>query len=325
MTYGKKEKKGMDIAYSCDDNYMEQTIVSITSLLINNNMEEQITIWFIDMGISDTSKEILNKTVARFNRTIQYVKFEELAYDLELGETGRHIASVYAKLFFSRLPWYVKRMLYLDSDTVITDSISDLWNMNLDGFAVAGVETLHTKKDNQRMELPDKARAINDGVILMNIEYWRKYDLTEKCKAFIHKYNGCPPVLSEGTINYVCKDKIKIIEPRYNLMSALVNQKAKKLERFTERPYYDEQCLSNANSHPIIIHYLSAFYNRPWCKRCSHPLKQYYLEYREFTPYAKTELSEKKLPVRLELIGILYKYLPISAFVRIRKLVNKSI
>lgn len=314
----------MDISYACNDAYINQTVVSMTSLFENNREVDFIKIWFIDMGLSINSKELLKAVCCDYNRQIEFIKFHDIASDLSLGGTGRHIASVYAKIFFTRLPDSLNKILYLDSDTVVVNRLSDLWNLDLSGYSLAAVETLHTIEQNTVIDYGINDRAINDGVTLINVKYWRENRLTDKCLAYINKWHGCPPVLSEGTINYVCKNSMLIVSPKYNLMSGIVGQSCNKLEVLTGRRYYDSSILNDANNNPVIIHYLSGFYNRPWFSDCTHPLKKYYLHYKSISRVSDVPIERKPLPIRIKLIGVLYKVLPINAFVSLRKFMGKG-
>ena len=311
----------MNIAYACNEAYLEQTMVSLTSLFENNKDTAEIHVYFIDMGVTNEGTKELKNLAASYNRCLEVVPFNSIAYDLNVKDTGRHIQSVYAKLFFGRIK-EIDKILYLDSDIIIASTLKPLWEMDLGNCVCAGVETIHTLKDNEIMGLTRDDRAINDGMLLMNLVAWREGDYLNKCLHYIELYDGKPPVLSEGTINNVCRGKIKILDPRYNLMSAIVGANAKKIMTITGRNYYSQKTIDDATENPVIIHYLSGFFNRPWCKECNHPLKNEYLKYRAMTRWANAPLSEKKLPIRLKAIGFLYNNLPGKVFVKIRKYVG---
>lgn len=311
----------INVAYACNEAYMEQTTVSLISLFINNKAVDDIVIYFIDMGITEDSAKNLKQLAESYGRKLKVIPFKEIAYDLNVKNTGRHIQSVYAKLFFGRFT-ELDRILYLDSDIVVADSLLPLWNIDLKDNVCAGVETIHTIQDNEQMGLSSAERAINDGMVLMDLKKWRDENFLERCLKYIEDNNGEPPVLSEGTINAVCKGRIKIIDPRYNLMSAIVGESSQKIEILTGRKYYPQAVIDSATNNPCIIHYLSGFYNRPWCKQCTHPLKDEYLKYREMSRYADQDLSDKKLPVRIRIVGFLYRYLPIKIFVVLRKIIG---
>lgn len=309
----------INVAYACNEAYMEQTTVSMISLFMNCSVPDKLHIYFIDMGITNESKVEMTNLVENYGSALTIVPFDDIAYDLLISEkTGRHIKSVYAKIFFGRIEG-IERIIYLDSDMVIAGDIKDLWDIDLDECVIAGVETLHTVNDNAKIGYTSIDRAINDGMVLMDLKRWREEQYLDKCQAFIKKYNGEPPVLSEGTINAVCKGHMKIIHPRYNLMSAIVGENIKRIEGLTGRKYYSQQEIDEATANPCIIHYLSGFYNRPWCKQCSHPLKDEYLRYRKMTKWNDKPLQNKRLPRRLKMVGFAYKHLPVGLFNILRK------
>lgn len=309
----------MNISYACDDKYIEQTIVSMVSLFENNKSINDITIYFIDMGISNSSMHELVNIINLYNRQLIVIPFNQIAYDLKIDKTGRHIASVYAKLFFGRIT-DVDRILYLDSDTVIVDELYNFYNIELKDSYVAGVETIHDIRQNQEIGFNKDDRAINDGVVLMNLKLWREDNMLEKCLNFIKLNNGKPPVLSEGTLNAVCKNKILIVHPRYNLMTGIVDSKNDSIKKSTSREYYDQEIIEEAKENPCIVHFLAGFYNRPWNKDCTHPLKHFYTDYKKLTIWAEKPLDKKKLPLRYKLIGYIYHNVPIELFIKIRKL-----
>ena len=309
----------MNIAYACNEAYMEQTSVSIVSLLENNKNVDIINIYFIDMGTTEKSRDSLDRLVKKYGRELIIIDFNEIAYDLKIDNTGRHIASVYAKIFFGRITG-IDRILYIDSDTVIVDDLSEYYNIDLTGYYCAAVETIHNESDNEIIGLTKEEKAINDGVVLMNLSLWREDHILEKCQEYIAKWNGNPPVLSEGTINAVCKNKMLIVNPCYNLSSGFVGVTARRIKMMTGRDFYTEEELRYANSHPVIIHYLRGYYNRPWCKQCTHPMKDQYLKYRSLTDWKDTPLQDKKLPTRIRLIGFLSRNSPDWLYVTIYKI-----
>lgn len=310
----------INISYACNEAYMEQTTVSLLSLYMNCSTPNKIIIYFIDMGVEEQSKEDLIALVEKYQSKIVFVPFEDIAYDLKVSEKrGRHIKSVYAKLFFGRIAG-IDKIIYLDSDIVVVDDITKLWRIDLNNYVCAGVETIHSIEDNASIGYSKDDRAINDGMVVMNLKKWRDGNYLEKCLEYIKKYKGEPPVLSEGTINAVCKGEIKILHPRYNLMSAIIDLKSKKIMELTERRYYSQRVVDEAIANPCLIHFLCGYYNRPWCKECNHPMKNIYLKYRNMTKWAKKPLLDNKLPKKIKLIGIAIRYLPTKVFKSIRKI-----
>ena len=104
----------LNIAYSCNDAYVPHTGISIISLLENNKSFENINIYFIEKDVKQDSINLLESVVKCYNRNFIVVPFNEIASKLKVNTLGRHIETVYAKLFFVNLIG-IDKILYLDS------------------------------------------------------------------------------------------------------------------------------------------------------------------------------------------------------------------
>lgn len=298
----------INVAYACDDFYIKYTGISMISLFENNINIEEICVYFIDMGVQDENINKIKDIVEKYNREIVIISWEKWKKDLKVRSLGRHIESVYAKIFFGRIP-EIDKIIYMDSDTIIVDELETMWNTDLEDNWIAGVETISSIERNRKIGIKKEDVYINDGIVLMDLKKWRQNDVEKKCQMFIEKWNGNPPVLSEGTISAVCCGHIKKLHPKYNLMSGLCYYSHSEIVRFTSREYYTESVLNEAKNNPCIIHYLTAFYLRPWQKKCTHPLREYYRIYQQKSVWADDELEDKELPIKLKLIDYLHKVL----------------
>jgi lipopolysaccharide biosynthesis glycosyltransferase len=308
----------INVAYSCDEMYIPHTGISMLSLLENNKHFDDITFYFIEKDVTQGSLDKLSELVTSYNREFRSISFYDLCADLKINTLGRHIETVYVKLFFQRLEG-VEKILYIDSDTIINASLTSFWEIDLGRNLVAGVETY--TGDKSALGLNSEDRLMNDGVALLNLTEFRKNNIEKEFIECIASYDGNPPVLSEGVINKVCRGKLKIIHPKYNLLSGLISLKntgGAGLEN-----YYRKEQIKDAIANPVIIHYLSAFFNRPWDINCTHPLKDKYLYYKSISFWKDLPLHDKKMSKRLRIIGLLQTYLPGSMFQYLREFLKK--
>lgn len=126
---------------------------------------------------------------------------------------------------------------------------------------------------------------------------------------FMSKQWGNPPVLSEGALNKVCQEKVLFISPRWNMMSGLYFYGVlSPLYLAGKLTQYSVSESSNYCSNPVIIHYLTGFYNRPWYSPCSHPLKHLYYKYQRMSMWKEIEPTHSSLPIRLRLISFYMKH-----------------
>jgi lipopolysaccharide biosynthesis glycosyltransferase len=296
----------INVAYSCNENYIHHTGISILSLLENNQDIENISVYFIPKDVSNISIASLKTLVERYKRNFVVIPFNDLCHDLKISSIGRHISTIYAKLFFERIK-SVDKILYIDSDTIVADSLRELWNIELGSNLIAGVET-YTVSSKRYLGLNKHDNFINDGVVLLNLKEFRRHNLAEKFIKCIAEYGGNPPLYSEGVINKVCKEDILSLHPKYNFMSGLIDYRPNRFAFMDE--YYDKKTIDEAFISPVIVHYLSAFFNRPWDVNCTHPLKHYYLHYKALSEWKDFPMEDKKLSTKLQTIKIAYKFVP---------------
>jgi lipopolysaccharide biosynthesis glycosyltransferase len=311
----------MNIAYSCDNHYIEQTGISLLSLLENNSDIKDMTIYLISKGINFDNLVILSNLCKDYGRILEIIEFEKLCYDLEVNSTGRHVETIYVKFFFSRIDG-LKKIIYLDSDTIICGSLSELYSTDISGCYMGLVET-YTDRYRDQLNIKSGNPFFNDGVALINVDFCRENNLIERAKNALIQFNNSPPVLSEGILNMICQDNIKLIHPRYNLMSGLLQYIINDLEYLTSLMKYSKNELIEASNVPVVIHYLSGFYNRPWCVKCSHPYKDKYLYYKSISPWARTPLINKNLPLKLLFIGKIINVLGLKRFNYVKSLFNR--
>lgn len=313
----------MNIAYSCDDNYVWLTGISIISLLENNKDIEDIEIYLVSKNISKDNIYLLDSICHKYKRNLIVVRFDEIAYDLKLSSTGRHIETVYTKIFFGRIK-NLDTIFYVDSDTIINGSLKELANIDLSESYMGMVETYTGEKAKLQLGINSKSPFYNDGVALVNVQYCRQHNLIEKSLEVIKDFNGNPPVLSEGVINKVCEGHIKSLPPQYNMMAGLYELIDLNPTYVAEKLNYSIMELKSSKNNPVVIHFLSGFYNRPWNVGCTHPLKEEFNKYKKISPWRDIKLMKKNLPIKFRLLRWLLHTIGPYNFEKIQKYIKKS-
>lgn len=301
----------MKIAYACDNNYISHTGISIQSLLANNTDIEELIIYLISVNISDDNINRINSIVHDYKRELIVIPFKKLCPNLKLSSVGRHIETVYAKLFFGNLE-DVDKIIYLDSDIIINGSLREMWDTDLENNYFGLVKTI-TKDYSEKLGLSVFEPFYNDGVAIVNAKLLRDDQMEREFLQFIDYHHGNPPVLSEGTINVVCKGRIKTIHPKFNFGSALLMYKNHSLNVLAnEKEFYSAIVLNEARSQPVVIHYLAGWYKRPWESGCSHPLKNKYLEVKAKSVWKDEPLKDKQLSMKLKFLKFVSSIFPIE-------------
>lgn len=299
----------MNIVYSCDDNYAQHTGVSIISLLENNKHFDEINIYIVDNDIKNENKIKLNDIANRYKRKISYIDFKKYKEKLKLNMEWDISISSYARLFLtSMLPKSIERVLYFDCDSVIIKSLDELWNENIDNYYIAAVEDTVSNSIKKSVGIDKTERYINAGMLLMNLKKMRENNIEKKFLEFIDKYNGNVIHHDQGVINGVLYKNIKIISPKFNLMTIYYTMSRDEIIEYygISGEFYSQHEIDEAINNVVYIHYTPGFTTRPWVKGCKHPKKYIYLKYLYKTPWSGIKLAKDKSKIKVKVINWIY-------------------
>ena len=275
----------INIAYSCDDKYASHCGISIMSLLKTKEKDDIINIFLVSDGITTSNRKRLQDTVQAFtNADIEFIDFELWKATLNLNMLWEISLSSYARLFLPQmLPEKIKKVIYLDCDTIICESLKDLFTIPMEKKGVAAVQDSIGNEVKGQVGLLATDKYFNAGVLLINIEQWKRECLTKKFLDYIEEKDGRVWHHDQGVLNHCFRNQWLIIHPKYNIMTIHYIYKKKQILRYYKEnaEFYEENYLEEAKRNPVIIHYTPSFTSRPWEKNCRHPQKKLYREMRD--------------------------------------------
>lgn len=310
----------INIAYSSDNNYARHVGVSMLSVFQNNNHIDEIVVYILDNGIDPVNKTELTNIADSYFRKIVFYDFNMLSRELKTD--NQYNLSSYGRLFLSRLQ-EVDKIIYLDCDSIILDKLDELWNMNIDDYYIAGVKDTVNEFYKTSIYLESESDYINAGFLLINLKNWRVNDLENQFLNFIDDFKGSVPHHDQGTINSVCRNKILILHPKYNVQCPMFyfsNDQIKEIYNISN--YYDQEELDSAVEKPLFIHFTNGFFNRPWHINSTHPYTDKYLFYLSQTIW-KDDVIKKDLILKVKILKWIYSKLPFQIYLKINKIINK--
>lgn len=291
----------------------------MVSLIKHNS---KVKIYLISDNVSLDNIKLMKCTLEKYKQNVKVIHADNVIKNLNLNQKDRHPRTIYAKLFLDTIIEEPK-FLYLDSDTIITGSLEKLYQRNMDGEIVAGVLMPYSKKIKNDSNLNFDDRYICDGVVLFNMRRWKKENLSEACKCYINKYDGNPPMQSEGTLNYVCRDGIGILKPRYNVMPSMLMYTGGQIRKlFKSTVYYQDKEIEEIKKEYKIIHFMNELYERPWFIPSRHPLKEEYLEIEKEVFGGKT-INPSVISKHTLLTAWLAGHLPFAIFLKLYHFKNR--
>jgi len=324
----KGEKMRLNITYSTDENYAAHMSASILSLLEKNGEFSEIYIYVIEDNLKIETKNKLNEMVGAFdNAKIVFYPFSKLAKLSKINDKTGYAKVGYARLFLSGL-CDVDKIIYIDCDTIVNDSLIELASIDISDYYVAAVQDNPAVYMSKAVGMTNLDRYINSGVLYINLKKWREDNIEQKFLDFIGQFKGQVPHHDQGILNGVLKDKILILHPKFNCMPQFFYYTEKQIKRlFKIKNYYTQKELDEAVKNPVIVHFISKFYGRPWMLGCTHPLKELYINAISKTPWnLKLEKSKMRMGVKIRKF-VFFKmpffiYLMLESFLDIKRKIN---
>lgn len=269
----------MNIVLATDDKFVQHCCVAMTSVLLN---DKNVHFYIFTEGLTRHNVELLTNHVASLGGKIEIcIVNSEIVGKFPMPEyADAHISiATYYRLFAALiLPDNIDKIIYMDCDMIARKSFNDLWNMDINGYALAAVYQSMGEsqtRDKRRLLMPDDVGYFNAGLLLMNIDYWRKNNVTDKLFYFIKAHYGLIKQHDQDVLNAVLYNSVKPISFTWNYMPLFFDLKPSKFQSFLN---YNEPIADPAN-----IHFVSA--PKPWDFGCENPYRRDYYKVLEMTPF----------------------------------------
>ncbi len=249
------------VVFCTDENYIVPTYVAIFSLLKNYRGEELLNIYILSKEefIYNCYKKLFYELESRFEFLHLYFKtvgsyFERVKIRTSYISTATMFRLLIPKLIDS------EKCVYLDSDLVVEDDISHLFDIDMTGYCVAGVRDLSISKNIQSshaklLGIPTTENYIQAGVLLMNLKEIRRLGLDSKLikigSSKVFPYND------QDVLNLVFYGKIKNLDLCYNTVSLNIIRRDNALVEM-----YGRENVYKAKKKPVIFHYAGV--RKPW-------------------------------------------------------------
>ena len=211
----------MNILIACNEKYLDLSRYLLFSLHEHNG---NLNIYLIYENLSQTSIDDITNFIKEHQiGSINFIKFDSSTIELPLREgdeiTGHITKEAYFRLYAPfYLPEDMERILYLDCDIICAGDISGFYNKEFkDNILVACINTdLGNSLYKERLNLPDDYEYINSGVLLFNLNEYKKYTSIEKLNSFISENAEILDFQDQDVANKMFHEKILHEDIMYN-------------------------------------------------------------------------------------------------------------
>lgn len=279
----------MEIVYSSSDSYSICTAVSLFSLYQNNADIEDLNVYILSTDITPRNKNRLSDIAHKFNRDLNIIDakqdFIDEAYRLNL-ELLRGAYNTYSRVVLNRWFGHLDKIMVIDSDTLVTGSIKEAWDLDISNYMLAAVPELAMYCNNNNFEDPalieKLAMYYNMGICVVNLKKWRDEKIDDLIVTSIRKDKPAFKIADQSIINTYVGAKITRLPLKFNYYSPVHNiSYGTILKVFCKKVVFSEEEYESAKEAPAIIHYFGHSYERPWFKHSRSIRKSDYLRYRK--------------------------------------------
>lgn len=288
--------KTLYVCYASSDYYARETGISMLGFFDNNPDYEPDVIFILDYGILPSNKEKLNGIASDYGKRIEYLPaksiLETIQHELNLNNFRGSLAT-YSRAFIDKImPEYVERLLYIDSDTVVVGSVSELKRFEMEDAVMAGCIAevfANDIKKGKTVLYSNNDIYIGCGIVLFDLRNWREKNCYMLIESILHKKKKFP-CADQTLINNSIPDKyFKRIPRKYNYPFHFFNEHIER-KIMSEGDWNSHEEIEEAINHPVIIHYPGFPINRPWYEGCCSRRKDDYYKYKELSPWRETPL-----------------------------------
>ncbi|MDO4283632.1 MAG: glycosyltransferase [Clostridia bacterium] len=261
----------MNILVTVNKRYIEKLNVLLNSIKYSNK-NEKFDIYILHKDLKKQDLNVIQRGLDPKQFNIIDIQISRSEIDKFPVYQRRYPVEIYFRIFATKyLPDTMDRILYLDSDTLIINSLKELYDMDFESnyyIASTHIRKMLHKFHEIRLDMNEEEPYINTGVLLINLKELRKIQLEKEVIQFVKKNEKKLMLPDQDIISALYGDKIKLVDPlKYNLGD-------RALMLYNLNNPKNKITLKWICKNTVIIHYYGR--NKPWNKEYIGKLDVFY-------------------------------------------------
>ena len=248
--------------------------VVVTSIGINVTSDD-VMVYLLHNGLKSSTIKRLQTIADRYNVGLRFLEIDlEILKDCPV-DAKIHYGNImmYARLLLpSKLP-NLDKVIYLDCDLVVCKDLKSLWETDVNDVAVTMAPDLLYQDKATLSRLGINNNYLNSGVIVMNLDYWRKHDVMKRLLAYISDKGNELIYNDQDSLNAILHDERRQLPVKYNVTPHYF------LKNPDNYPKEMHEEIRDARINPIIFHFLGKI--KPWSLGCYLPGKELFMKYQK--------------------------------------------
>lgn len=212
----------MDIVFNVNYLGLEGLGATLASLIKNCSNPEVLKLWFLCSEISILDKgnilELLDRQ--KYQGKIEFIDFNAKQVFGNLKPLHGDWTGYGRLLVKNYVP--ASKALYLDSDLIILGDVLSISDIHFDGTILAAVYgcpvAYALEKDFfiKKLKWASTTPYFNSGVVLFNLDEWRRQDVEQKWRNFAAKYAQDLLSIDQTILNGICEGNFAQLPAKFN-------------------------------------------------------------------------------------------------------------
>jgi lipopolysaccharide biosynthesis glycosyltransferase len=290
------------IVTASDEKYVRAMAAAIRSAIVSVPWGRKVQVYVLDGGISKQSQARLARSWRKWRVQAHWLR-PNLDAIADMPVSHYVSRSTYLRIFTAELlPGKIEKAIYLDADTIVLRNLEHLWNTPLDNAYCAAVQEVFCPVLNPAevfshplhcMTLPNmdprpipnyrelglsgKAAYFNAGIMLVNVERWRKERVAGRGLEILRENLTHARFWDQYALNVLFSGQWKMLDPRWNQNSHVFQLPSWELSHHTEAE------LEQIRRDPWIVHF--NYLPKPWDLKCEHPFRDLFFKHLDGTSW----------------------------------------
>lgn len=246
----------INIVVICDKQYLLPTKTLINSIICNKLESDELYIsvvgYKIDLKEQDDFVQFSSKSI---KVRLLTCSDESINIDIVHGHVSK---AALCKMLLPDLLPDIDKVIYLDSDMLVMDSLSELFFIDLEDKYAAVVRDFIGEKYQSRNIVLNTKYYFNSGMMLLNLKKMRENGIANSLVS-ARRQDASATYMDQDTFNIIMDNHIMVISPCYNYMLSMNPYSVHEIAEFYGVSNADMMYIQ---SHPVIIHYTDRL--KPW-------------------------------------------------------------
>ncbi len=262
----------IDLLFTIDERYMAPLQVALVSIK-ENNPNQDMRVWIVHESVSEVKIESLRTLTNKLGYDLNVVQVDGSNWS-DAPIEDRYPKEMYFRLLAGEiLPKKITKVIYMDPDILVINSIRELWDLDMGEYMLAaathtGVIDVTTPINKVRLDI--KHGYYNSGIMVINLEKAREIVRWADISDVIQEHGNMLLLPDQDILNYLYgKYAIEIPDEKWNY-------DARMYTRYLTASL-GERDIHWVMENTVVLHFCGK--PKPWDKKHDNRFTGLYLDY----------------------------------------------